>query len=122
MKDAVEPEHQLCTPKAIEAQIPIEIAVEPHNEVAAEMWVKLERKVADGKDLEHSHCKSLVLEAISRRLKDFPSHARPRAVHLTRDAWTIGAGLQTPTLKVKRRMVEQRYATAIARLYACGPG
>jgi long-chain acyl-CoA synthetase len=76
----------------------------------------------DPQDLEHPDCKSLVLEPISRRLRDFPSHARPRALHLTRDAWTIEAGLQTPTLKVKRRMVEQRYATAIAGLYAGGQG
>jgi long-chain acyl-CoA synthetase len=76
----------------------------------------------DPQDLEHTDCKSIVLKAISQRVKDFPSHARPRAVHLTRDAWTIKAGLQTPTLKVKRRMVEQRYATAIDGLYAGGQG
>lgn len=72
----------------------------------------------DPDDLEPPACKSLMLNAISKRLKDFPRHTQPRAVHLTRDIWSIETGLRTPTLKVKRQIVEQKYAAEITRLYA----
>jgi long-chain acyl-CoA synthetase len=63
-----------------------------------------------------------VLRRIDRRLAAFPSYARVRRVQLTLDAWTVDDGLVTPPLKVRRPQVQQRFAEAIARLYAQAPG
>jgi long-chain acyl-CoA synthetase len=38
-------------------------------------------------------------------------------VWLTREAWTIEAGLITPTMKLKRESLAQRFADQIEALY-----
>jgi len=37
--------------------------------------------------------------------------------HLVADEWSIDSGELTPTMKLKRRMIMQRYATEIAAFY-----
>ena len=44
-----------------------------------------------------------------------PRHAE--AVFLTAEPWTIDAGLMTPTLKLKRPALIERFAADIAALY-----
>jgi len=51
-------------------------------------------------------------------LRSFPSHARVRDTWLTLEPWTIENGLITPTLKLKRAQIEQRFAREIRELYA----
>ena len=58
-----------------------------------------------------------ILQRINRLLYDLPRFAQVRAVHLVLEAWTVQQGLLTPTLKIKRRAVEERYASEIAALY-----
>jgi long-chain acyl-CoA synthetase len=58
-----------------------------------------------------------ILHRISRSLCDLPRHEQVRAVHLVLEPWTILQGLLTPTLKVKRKTVEERYASEIEALY-----
>jgi long-chain acyl-CoA synthetase len=61
-------------------------------------------------------------EAVTRRigklLSDLPERAQIRAVHLVLEPWTVQQGLLTPTLKVKRQAVAQKYSTEIDALYA----
>ena len=59
-----------------------------------------------------------VRDKIRVLLRSFPSHARVREAWLTLDAWTIENGLLTPTQKLKRPLIEQRYAREIQELYA----
>jgi len=59
-----------------------------------------------------------ILARIAQLLAALPRHAQVRAVHLTLDPWTIDAGLLTPTLKVKRDIVQRTFADEIERLYA----
>jgi long-chain acyl-CoA synthetase len=62
---------------------------------------------------------------VDARLRDFPGYAQVRAVHLTREAWTVGNGLITPTMKLKRPELSAHFAAAIDALYSRprpGPG
>ena len=45
---------------------------------------------------------------------------RPRGLFFTNEDFTVDNGMLTPTLKVKRRAVEQRHAGAIEQAYAAG--
>ncbi len=54
---------------------------------------------------------------VDARLAGFPGYAQVRAVHLTREPWTIGNGLITPTMKLKRPEVMDRFATTIDAMY-----
>ncbi len=62
-----------------------------------------------------------VLGRIKGALKDFPGYAKIRKVHLMLEPWTIEDGLITPTLKVKRAKVLERFADEVEALYAEGP-
>ena len=58
---------------------------------------------------------------VRRRLKDFPGYAKVRRVIPVTDTWSVDNGLLTPTLKVKRNKVLEKYGDAIESLYASGP-
>jgi long-chain acyl-CoA synthetase len=59
------------------------------------------------------------------QLKDFPGYAKIRYLMRIADPWTVENGLITPTLKLKRNMIEVRYAKEIEAMYKrndlCGP-
>ena len=51
------------------------------------------------------------------QLKDFPGYAKIRHLARVNEAWTVENGLITPTLKLKRNKIEERYAKEIAAMY-----
>jgi long-chain acyl-CoA synthetase len=51
------------------------------------------------------------------RLTDLAKFERPKKIAVVADDLTVDSGLLTPTLKVRRRMAEQRYREAIESLY-----
>ncbi|MEO6929098.1 MAG: AMP-binding protein [Casimicrobiaceae bacterium] len=57
-------------------------------------------------------------ERANDRLKAFPRWVRVRRVIATRDPWTVGNGLLTPTQKLKRPVVEARFQPAIEAAYS----
>lgn len=63
-----------------------------------------------------------VLAAIEGRLEallsTFPRHALPRRVRLLPEPWTLADGLLTPTMKIKRERLEERFSEEIRELYA----
>jgi long-chain acyl-CoA synthetase len=61
-----------------------------------------------------------VLVRIVSLLGTLPHFAQVRAVHLTLARWTIEGGLLTPTLKVKRHLLQTTYAREIDALYISG--
>ena len=71
--------------------------------------------------LENDRVLAAIQSRVARALRDFPGYARIRRVALTLDPCTIDNGLLTPTLKVKRSRVLERYAARIERIYAEGP-
>ena len=62
--------------------------------------------------------RALALRRIKRAVAHLPKYATPRKVWLTAEPWTVGAGLMTPTLKLKRRAIEGIFAKEIAAFYA----
>jgi long-chain acyl-CoA synthetase len=53
-------------------------------------------------------------------LRDLASYETPKKLVLLKDDFTIEGGELTPTLKVKRRVVEKKYAKEIEAAYASG--
>jgi long-chain acyl-CoA synthetase len=51
------------------------------------------------------------------QLKDFPGYAKIRHLARVREPWTVENGLITPTLKLKRNKIEERYAKEIEAMY-----
>jgi long-chain acyl-CoA synthetase len=87
------------------------------------------RRLADRYDLDADDEESLASEKLQqhlvkivrRRLKDFPGYAKVRRVIPLTEPWSVDNGLLTPTLKVKRDKVLDRFADVIDSLYAKGP-
>ncbi|HET8747019.1 MAG TPA: AMP-binding protein [Ramlibacter sp.] len=63
---------------------------------------------------------SAVLQRVEERVASFPSYARVRQVWLTLEPWSTDEGLITPTLKLRRRQLQERFAAAIEGLYEAG--
>ena len=62
-----------------------------------------------------------VIKALTQRvahhLKHFPGYAQIRRLHPELKPWTVDDGLLTPTLKVKRNQVLDRYRVAVEAMY-----
>ena len=79
---------------------------------------KLKLDADDPASLNAAALLQAVRDKIRGLLRRFPSHTRVRETWLTLEPWTIENGLLTPTLKIKRLQVEQRFAREILELYA----
>ena len=70
--------------------------------------------------LDDEKMKAKLVKMIRPTLKDFPVYAKVRRVIVTLEPWTIDNSLLTPTLKIKRARVLEKYADEINALYANG--
>jgi long-chain acyl-CoA synthetase len=75
---------------------------------------------ADAGPLNEPAALRFVLARIRKLLGAFPAYAMPRAAWCSPDPWTVENGLITPTLKIKRAALEQRFAAQIEAIYAGG--
>ena len=73
---------------------------------------KLDPGQLQGKVVERA-----VLSRISAQIRSFPGYAQVRRVYLTIDPWTINNGLMTPTLKLRRAKVMERFNAEIDAMY-----
>ncbi|MCC5811412.1 MAG: AMP-binding protein [Ectothiorhodospiraceae bacterium] len=67
--------------------------------------------------LEAPALMELIKGKVAAVLQDFPAYARIPAVHLTLQPWTIENGMITPTMKLKRQVIEEKLSVQISRLY-----
>lgn len=58
-----------------------------------------------------------VIQRIRKQIHDFPSYAKIRRVACLLEPWTLEDGLLTPTLKIKRQPILDKYAREIQRLF-----
>ncbi len=75
----------------------------------------------DPSSLQDARLVSLLLRRIRVALTDFPGYAKVRRVTPLLEPWTVENSLLTPTLKVKRKLVLERYAAEIQAMYDAGP-
>ncbi len=84
-------------------------------------WKEFAQKAGvDPKAPASLHAKKIheqVLGRMRERLHGVPVHAQVRRVALLREEWSIANGMLTPTLKLKRSVIEQRYEKTIEELY-----
>lgn len=89
--------------------------------VNPEGWQHFAQEIGIRADMPEALCDSRVeakvLRRIARNLRGFPGYAKVNRVLLLREPWTIENGLLTPTLKIKRSELAQRYAVQIRELY-----
>ncbi|MBU0621959.1 MAG: long-chain fatty acid--CoA ligase [Gammaproteobacteria bacterium] len=67
--------------------------------------------------LHASQSRAYALQRVTQQIQAFPGYARIRRVALLAEPWTPDNGLQTPTLKVKRAKVLERYHKDFEGLY-----
>ena len=87
----------------------------------AEQWAKAAAAAGlapDAAGVAGDKAQALILERIGRQLKSFPGYAQVRRVVATLEPWTIDNGLMTPTLKLKRAKVMERFNAEIDAMYA----
>jgi long-chain acyl-CoA synthetase len=86
-----------------------------------DLWGGLAREYGldpgDPKSLEDPQLLKDMLKRVRVALRDFPGYAKIRRAALALEPWSVENGLLTPTLKVKRPQVVDRYRDAIDRLY-----
>lgn len=84
-------------------------------------WKRLAASIGlnadDDASLVQPSARAAALKKIRAALRDFPKHARIRAVHSTLEPWNVENGLLTPTLKLKRAEIEKRFSEEIAGMY-----
>ena len=87
-----------------------------------EEWVTLAKQYEldpfDKQNLNNKKVQQFMLQRIKLCLKDFPGYAKIRRVTAILDPWTIENDLMTPTLKIKRAKVIEKYQNEIKAMYS----
>ncbi|HEX5632510.1 MAG TPA: long-chain fatty acid--CoA ligase [Gemmatimonadales bacterium] len=93
------------------------------NVAALRDWAKAEGIEAadDAALLEDETVQEKVEREVKRTLRDLARFEVPKRYLLLERDFTIEAGELTPSLKVRRRVVEERYRERIEAVYATGP-
>lgn len=86
------------------------------------VWASFAKTLGvDPQDPESLHLSSVQAAALKRvkmAVKTFPKYAQPRNILLTLEPWTIENELITPTLKLKRKNLHNKFAAQIQAMYA----
>lgn len=67
-----------------------------------------------------NRCRDLrakIVKRVRQAAKHFPQYGVPRNVYILRKHWTAEDGLLTPTMKLRRRQIAERFANEIEELY-----
>jgi long-chain acyl-CoA synthetase len=83
-----------------------------------EQWNKLAAEQGIARDLQNPAAEKLLLARIAAQMKDFPGYAQVRRITATLDAWTVENGLLTPTLKLRRSRVMEKFQAELDQMYS----
>ncbi len=86
-----------------------------------DLWPKVAREVGvspeDGTALVREDVEQSLLERVSRQIRSFPGFAQIRRATVTLQPWSVENGLLTPTMKLKRSRISERFRDDIDRMY-----
>jgi len=68
--------------------------------------------------LHGEHAEQLILQHVAAQITGFPGYAQVRRVTATLELWTVENGLMTPTMKLRRAKVLEKFNSEIDRMYA----
>jgi long-chain acyl-CoA synthetase len=89
------------------------------NQAKVQEWARSEGIDTTGEALlEDARVKAKIEQEALGRLGDFARFETPKKVALLSAEFTVESGVLTPTQKVKRRVVQERFADVIEGLYA----
>jgi long-chain acyl-CoA synthetase len=77
-----------------------------------------ESSMSDDELIEQSAIQSLFKKAFRQYGHDAPAHEKIRNFKLLTEPFTVEDGTMTPTMKLKRNIIEERYADDIEEMYA----
>lgn len=82
-------------------------------------WEILNNQISTHENIElHTDtANKFILERINKCLHNFPGYARIYKAYTTFDGWTVENGLVTPTLKLKRKYIYEKYQQQINAMY-----
>jgi long-chain acyl-CoA synthetase len=90
--------------------------------LAADPWAKFAAELGVDPQGEASLRSEKVLKAalarIGAQMGEFPGYAQVRRATLTREAWTVENGFLTPTMKLKRAKVMEKFYAELNEMYA----
>jgi long-chain acyl-CoA synthetase len=69
-------------------------------------------------NLSSERAEQVVLARIAKQISAFPGYAQVRRAALLIEPWSVENGLLTPTMKLKRPKVLERYGAEVEQLYA----
>ncbi|MGI9316660.1 MAG: AMP-dependent synthetase/ligase, partial [bacterium] len=72
---------------------------------------------ADQVDFTKEPVNQWAIERVSKLIEDFPGYANIYQVTLSATPWTVEDGALTPTMKIKRPVLRERFADDIERMY-----
>ncbi len=88
----------------------------------ADAWMKLAHELGLDPDAPESlndrRAERKVIERVSRQVSEFPGYARISRVLLLLEPWSVENGLLTPTLKLKRQKVLEKFSKEIEAFYS----
>ena len=85
-----------------------------------EHWAKLAAEkgfAADAGALRDPAVEKVLLARIAAQMKEFPGYAQVRRIRAALDPWTVENGLLTPTLKLRRPRVMEKFQGELDQLY-----
>lgn len=82
-----------------------------------QMWERVRKKHGFPDDLENPDAIKWVIDQVAIQVEDFPGYANIHETTLTLEPWTVEDGLLTPTMKLKRPVIRQRFEKQIERMY-----
>jgi long-chain acyl-CoA synthetase len=86
-----------------------------------EQWKKLAAEkgyAADASAVHDPAVEKFLLARIAAQMKEFPGYAQVRRIRAELDPWTVENGLLTPTLKLRRSRVLDKFQAELDQMYS----
>jgi long-chain acyl-CoA synthetase len=99
---------------------PFNVALVVLDDVAITRWAR-EKNIQIKDMTRDAAVKQLIETELAARALHFRGYEKPKAFELIREDFTVENGLLTPSLKVRRKLVLDRYQQSLEALYSSRP-